>query len=235
MSSRQLTLDLPLRPAMGRSDFFVAPCNAAAVAMLDGWAEWPAGGLVLAGPEGAGKTHLAAVWRQETGAELLAADALPGADPVALAGRCRCWVVEDADRAVAGRAEREQGLFHLYNALRSVDGRLMLTARPPAARWPLGLPDLGSRVRALAAAQIGAPDDTLLAALLLKLFGDRQLRVSRPALDYMLRRVERSFAGVERVVAAVDAQALAAHREVTRELVREMFAAGRFEARDEAD
>lgn len=233
MSSRQLTLDLPPRPAMGRGDYFVAPCNEAAVAMLDRWADWPAGGLVLSGPEGAGKTHLAAVWRHETGAQEADAAALPGADPVALAEACRFRVVEDADRTVAGHADRERGLFHLYNALRSRDGRLVLTARTPPSRWPVGLPDLASRVRGLSAAEIGPPDDTLLGALLVKLFADRQLRASRPALDYMLRRVERSFAGVERIVAAVDAQALAAHREITRELVREMFAAGRFDEDNE--
>ncbi len=214
---------------MGRGDFFVAPCNEAAVAMLERWADWPAGGLVLSGPEGAGKTHLVAVWRHETGAEEIDAAVLADADPVALAERCRFYVVEDAERTVVGDAGRERGLFHLYNALRRRDGRLVLTARAPASRWPVGLPDLASRVRALSAAEIGSPDDTLLGALLVKLFADRQLRASRPALDYMLRRVERSFAGVERIVAAVDRQALAAHREITRELVREMFAAGRFD------
>lgn len=229
MTERQLALDLRVRPAMGRADFMVAPCNEDAVAQLDRWPDWPGGGLVLAGPAASGKTHLAAVWRRESGAHLLDAASLDGADPVALAEAGTQWLVEDADRQVAGRAERERALFHLFNALRARRGQLMLTARVPAARWPVGLPDLASRVRGMLAARIGPPDDTLLGALLVKHFADRQLRATRPALDYMLRRMDRSFEGVERVVATIDAHALSARREINRGLVRELFDAGRLD------
>ena len=75
-TAEQLVLDLPVRQALGRDDFFVAPCNEMAVAQLDGWARWPEGRLVLAGPSGSGKTHLAHVWADMSGARIIEAAAL---------------------------------------------------------------------------------------------------------------------------------------------------------------
>ena len=54
----QLPLDLGHRASFSGEDFLVAPCNAAAVACLDSWPDWPAPGLAVHGPEGCGKTHL---------------------------------------------------------------------------------------------------------------------------------------------------------------------------------
>jgi chromosomal replication initiation ATPase DnaA len=204
---RQLAFDLPVRPARGRAAFFVAPANELAVAQIEDWRGWPEGKLALIGPEGAGKTHLAHVWAELTGAPVVHAVDLPDADLPALAG-AHAVAVENADR-IGGDAPAEAALFHLHNLLRSTGGALLVTARRSPRDWRLGLPDLASRMQATATVHLNPPDDALLAAVLVKLFADRQLAVKPDLIGYLVERMERSFAAAAVTVAAIDREALA--------------------------
>ncbi|RMD88740.1 MAG: chromosomal replication initiator DnaA, partial [Alphaproteobacteria bacterium] len=194
--TRQLPLPLPSRPALGRGDFFVSPANAAALAALDDWRNWPDGRLALIGPEGAGKSHLAAVWARETGARVLPADELDAATIAAEIARDRPLALEDADR-LAGDAEGERALFHLLNLCREARRPLLLTARGAPAKWPVTLPDLASRLQAISLARLAPPDDALLAAVLVKLFADRQIRTGPELVTWLARRIDRSFAAAQ--------------------------------------
>lgn len=217
--ARQLALDLAVTEALGRADFFTAPSNRLAVEMLA--APWPDGKLVLTGPAGAGKTHLARVWAGEAGAVLLQGGRLALADPGRFGG-APAVAVDDADR-VAGDAEAEAALFHLHNLVLASGGRLLLTASRPPARWALVLPDLASRLEATATVALDPPDDALLGAVLVKLFADRQLAVSPSLIHYLARHVERSLAAAGALVAALDARALAEGRAVTRAMAAELL------------
>lgn len=214
---RQLALDLPLRTALGREDFMISDCNAAAVAWIDRWPEWPAAGLVIYGPSGAGKTHLASVWRGASAARPAPEDwrdAAPG-DAVLL---------EDVEERIAGGPKAEETLLHLYNRLREGGGSLLATAKSPPSHWRIGLPDLASRLRALSAIEIGPPDDALLSALVVKLFADRQLVVKQQIVSYLVTRVERSFAALQRSVDRIDRLALEDGRPIGLGLVRRALA-----------
>lgn len=213
---RQLTFDLPVRPALGRGDFFVSPANALALAALDA-GNWPEGKMLLVGPEGAGKSHLARVWATEAHARVLDAAALPDAPPDDLA-----LVVEDAERTAGDRAA-ETALFHLHNHVLARGGRLLLTAGAAPRLWGLTLPDLASRMEATTTATLLPPDDALLAAVLVKLFADRQIAVAPTLIDWLLPRMDRSFAAARRLVAELDARALARGGAVTRALAAEVL------------
>ncbi len=212
---RQLAFDLPHRPASGADDFLVAEPNAAAVGWLDRWPDWPAPGLALHGPEGCGKTHLLRVWQAKSGAQLLRAPDLEGLDLAALARDPGAMAVDDC-----GPDMPERPLLHLFNLLTSAGQHLLLAGREPPARWPLALADLRSRLGTLPAVAIAPPDDALLAGLLVKLFADRQLRVEAAVIDYLLTRMERSFAAADRLVRRLDALALELRRGVSLALVR---------------
>jgi chromosomal replication initiation ATPase DnaA len=203
----QLALDFPHRPSHAGVDFLVSSSNEAAVAWLDRWPDWPAPGLALYGPAGCGKSHLANVWRLKSGALLLDQSGLEAVSPAALA---------DARFP-------QQALLHLYNLLAAAGGHLLLCARTPPGRWRLTLADLASRLRALPAARIDPPDDALFAALLLKLFADRQLRVDPDVPAYLAARLERSFEAARAIVAAIDQASLAARRRVTVALARQVL------------
>jgi len=213
--TRQLPLDLPHRPALGMEDFLVAGCNRAAVALVDRWPDWPAPLAVITGPEGSGKTHLAHVWQAKSGAKPV--PGLAGLDPGALAPGF-ALVVEDVAAPLG--AESERALFHLYNLAGEAGGHVLLTAREPPARWTVALPDLASRLTAAPTAAIGAPDDALLAAVLVKLFADRQIKIGTDVVTYLLARMERSFAAARTLAAALDRAALASGRKVSVALAR---------------
>ena len=217
----QLGFNLPVRAALGREDFFVSPANAMAVALLEGWQGWPGRKLLLIGPAGAGKTHLAHVWAAQSSARILPAAGLEQADIPALAqGHV---VVEDIDQ-IAGQQGAEQALFHLHNLVIAEGHSLLLTSACAPQHLGLSLPDLQSRVQGCQSASLGAPDDRLLGAVLMKLFADRQLVPTPDTLPYLVRWMTRSFDSARQIVAEMDAQALAQGRPLNRALAREVLA-----------
>ncbi len=222
--ARQLTLDLITPPSLARADFLPAPANAEALAMLDRPALWPQGRLLLIGPDGSGKSHLAAFWAAENGATRVAASTLRPDMADALVHFGGALVVEDAQRT-GGAAGAEQALFHLWNLSGERGALLLFTARRPPRDWGLALPDLRSRMEATAAVQLHAPDDALLSAVLVKLFADRQLHPAAGVIDGLVRRMDRDLGLARRLVAAIDAAALSEGRAVTRPLALDTLAA----------
>ena len=219
---RQLIFDLPVRQARGRDDFFVAPPNALALATLDAPESWPQGRMLLIGPEGAGKSHLAAIWSEAHAAPIVPAAAL-SADLAPTLVRSGAAVIEDA-QALGQRPEAQAALFHLHNLMGAEGGLLLITADRPARDWGLTLPDLLSRMSAHATARIAPPDDALLSAVLVKLFADRQIQVPPALIGWLVPRIDRSFAFARRLVAALDARALAERRPVSRTMAAEVLA-----------
>lgn len=217
---RQLCFDLPVRSALGREDFFVAPANAMAVALIEGWQNWPSRKLVLEGPRGSGKTHLAHVWAKAAGARIIDARALAGSDIPALA--TGPVAVEDVP-LIAGDPVAENALFHLHNLILAEGHALLLTADRPAARWSLSLPDLASRMQGTQATRLDAPDDRLLTALLAKLFADRQLIPTPDTIPYLVTHMDRSFDSARQLVAVLDNTALAESRPINRLLAAEVL------------
>ncbi len=209
----QIPLELPQRPALGRGDFLVTASNAEAVAWVDRWPAWPSIALALVGPAGSGKSHLAEVWRQVSGAPLVTPGDLATQSADGLLGSAMAVLVEEAEAALD--AEGEEALLHLYNLLGERGGHLLLTGQQPPKRWPIRLPDLASRLATATVAELGPPDDALLQAVLVKHFADRQLPVGAEVIEFLQRRIPRSFAAARSVVAAIDRRALAERRRVT--------------------
>ncbi len=215
---RQLVLTLPQRQAQGRDDFLVSDCNSEAIGWIDRWPDWPLPGLVVCGPPGAGKTHLGAVWRAQSGALEIKAESTAGALEAVLGDESlsACFV-DDADRA------DQEGLFHLFNCVAARGGALLIACAEPPARWKRGLPDLISRLKTLPVAEITMPDDDMLRGVLIKMFADRQVQVSPEVLSYISVRMDRSFDAARHIVDRLDAQALSRHRAITIPFVRDVF------------
>ncbi|WP_319513071.1 hypothetical protein [uncultured Cohaesibacter sp.] len=212
--SDQMPLRLPHEAAMGREDFLRGPSNRAAFDMIDLWPNWPASWLLLAGPVGAGKSHLANIWQERSNAMIVNVADLNDADPTELV-QSGAIVVEDADSP-----ERDDtALFHLLNAAREARAYVLITARNWPESWGVGLPDLMSRLRLTTPVEIYEPDDELLRSVLVKLFADRQLSPDPSVIEYILMRMERSIGAALVIVEAIDQQALAQHRTITRPFV----------------
>ncbi|MCU0895057.1 MAG: DnaA/Hda family protein [Rhodospirillales bacterium] len=221
MSDRaQLALGFVSSPALGCADFLVAANNADAAGWLRRWPVWPTPALIVHGPEGCGKTHLAHAFAARTNAPIIPARDLPRIDPLAILAGTPGVVIDDAE-ACTGAGERI--LLHLVNAVGETGRTLLLTARRPAAHWPIALADLRSRLKAATSVGIGEADDALMRAVLGKLFVERQLKVGEEVLSYILARIERSVAAAGPLVARLDAEALATQRPVTIPLVRRVL------------
>ncbi|MCX7564831.1 chromosomal replication initiator DnaA [Sulfitobacter sp. F26169L] len=224
----QLGLDLPVRTARERDDFLVAPSNAMAVALIENWRNWSGAKMVLSGPEGAGKTHLTHVWADAAQARIVSAADLTSADvPVLAQG---CVAVEDVPE-VAANPDAQTALFHLHNMVLAEGHSLLLTGTGAVAHWGISLPDLESRLRGTLEASIDAPDDALLSAVLVKLLGDRQLIPPPDLIPFLLKRMDRSFAAANRVVAELDRISLARKRPITRALAALVLDKGNTTAR----
>jgi chromosomal replication initiation ATPase DnaA len=212
----QLVLDLPHRPALGAEDFLISRSNQAAADIVDRWPDWPHWAVVVTAPPGAGKTHLANVWRLRSGAAVFTARALGEAD---VARACGALLVEDLHAGIGN----ERVLFHLLNLAREHKLSVLLTSRRAPGELDVALPDLRSRLRALPVVAIEPPDEALLKAVLVKHFADRQLAVEPHVIAYVALHMERSMEAAAAVVADIDRRAMAAHRKVTRALAAEVI------------
>lgn len=219
--TEQLALSLPARTDFSAASYIEGEANAEARAALAGWRAWPDARLALTGPEGAGKSHLAAIWAREAGAVILPAATLAEALPTLEDGRA--LVIEDADQGAD-----EDAFFHALN--RAAEGSLaalLVTGRTPPAGWPAKLPDLASRLRAMPSVAVREPDDDMLAQVMRKQFADRQTPVGEGVLAYLLPRMERSVAAARALVEKLDSRALAKQTAVTRTVAREVLEAWR--------
>lgn len=219
--TQQIPLDLAFRPALGRGDFLVTEANAAAVGWVDRWPDWPGPTLVLRGPAGGGKTHLAAVWAERAGAV-----SVPPGDLVNAGIPVGCVLLDGIDPWL-GEAGFETALFHLHNAAAEAGTQVLATMRMAPARAEFALPDLASRLRAAPVAEIAPPDDALLAGVLVKLFYDQKIDIPEEVVAYLLPRMERSFAAARDIAARADALALARKTRVSIPLLRDVLAGAR--------
>jgi chromosomal replication initiation ATPase DnaA len=217
---RQLAFALPHAESFTRDDFLEGPANAAGLALIDSWPDWPNRIMLLVGPEGSGKSHLAAIWAEQSGARGISAHALTAtAVPGALA--TGALVLEDLKSSDVD----ERALFHLLNLAREDGAFVLITARTAPAAFQIELRDLRSRLRALPTVSLLPPDDHLFRALIVKFCADRQLAIDETVVGYLTNRIERSYAAVRRVVELLDAEALRLGRPVTRALAAEVLRA----------
>ncbi len=215
---RQLAFALPHAESLSRDNFLEGPANAEALGLIDCWPDWPNRVMLLVGPEGSGKSHLAAIWAEESGARSTMAHALTAAAvPGALA--TGALVVEDL---TAGNFD-DRALFHLLNLARQEEAYVLITARLDPSAMEVDLRDLRSRLRAVPVVHLMPPDDGLFRALIVKFCADRQLSIDESVVSYIASRIERSFAAARRTVALLDAEALRLGRPVTRALAAELL------------
>ncbi|AMN42881.1 DnaA/Hda family protein [Rhodoplanes sp. Z2-YC6860] len=215
----QLALALDHAESHAREDFLEGPSNAAALTLIERWPDWPSRTVLLRGPEGAGKSHFAAIWARQAGARILSPRMLESAADVPIALATGALVLEN----LAEGDFDENALFHLLNLAREEHAFLLITARTAPTGWRIGLPDLASRLRALPGVALEAPDDALLRAVIVKLFADRQLAVDEGLVNFLANRIERSFAAAREAVNRLDQEALRLKRPVTRALAAELL------------
>lgn len=216
-NGEQLPLKFGHPASSARDDLIVSSPVNAAISLIDRWPDWPSPVVIMAGPTGSGKTHLANIWKER-------ASALPiddfGSDAAARHHAATGPIlIEDIDR----EGFSETTLFHLINTVFQNNSHLLITTRTWPAAWRVELPDLRSRLKAATVVEIGEPDDVLLAHVIEKLFADRQIAIDPRIVSYLVQRMERSLAAAQAIVHRIDELALARRGKITRALASEVL------------
>ena len=197
-TARQLAFEFPHKSAYAVHEFVRGDCNDLAFRTIRRWRDWRPRQRVMFGPLGSGKTHLAEIWRADAGARRAAPETLGEIDPLALAAG-GAVLLDGLERATS-----ERGLFHLLNAVKETDATLLMTSAAPINDRYRHFPDLQSRLDAIPTLKLSTPDDGVLSAILLKQLRDRAISIDARVVDYALRRMERSYEAVSRLVATLD-------------------------------
>jgi chromosomal replication initiation ATPase DnaA len=216
----QLTFDLPIKTAFGREDFFVTSSNSTAVKILENWKNWPLSKLILIGPSGSGKSHLANIWTEMTNGVRIEAKYLMDIDLQVASQSALCL---EGFEVIAGNQELEAHAFHLHNLAQESGAPLLITGCSTPSTWNLLLPDLLSRIQGTSVAQLQPPDDVLLNAVLIKQFNDRQIAIDPKVVTYLLKRMERSFASISYLVNELDKGALKVGKPISIKLARNVL------------
>lgn len=213
-----MQLVMPFAPSVSfdPADFIRGEANATALSLVERWPDWPYSIVLVHGPEGSGKTHLAHVFAARARATLLDASRIGKLPADQMLTGNHAWVL-DGIESISNPAAFAQ----LINHVRARGDYLLMTALRPAAALDIALPDLRSRLLALPSVALGVPDDMLLMGVLAKQFADRQLRVAPEVLSYAASHIERSFDAAQQFAARMDAFSMARGRAITLPLVRE--------------
>jgi DnaA regulatory inactivator Hda len=212
MPFERLQLPLPFlhQPGYAALDFLPDDTNEEALAWLSRSAAWPDRRLAIWGQAGRGKSHLLHMWAQQASGVVLAGQTLRTLDGMPESG---ALALDDADTVAD-----EHILLHLLNTARDRGLSLLLSGRAPPARWPVVLPDLSSRLRAITGVEIQPPGDDLLRALLLRMAADRQLKMGEAVQEWLLQRLPRSAGALREAVARLDHESLVCKQPITRSL-----------------
>ena len=222
---RQLPLYLPLQASYSPDDFIQSASNQQACQLIRSWPQWPGKMAAIYGERGCGKTHLAHIWQARAGARFINAYDFKILSPLDATRNFQAFVLDSADEVLGGMAEHEAWMFHFYNLIQEKNAFLLMCCTLPPTRWAIALPDLISRLSTVISIAVNPPDEEALRAVLFKLCSGLGMTLSGEVADYILRRMERSFAGAHTIIEQLDSYTLSTHRQPTVGLVREMLQA----------
>ena len=217
--AEQLALNFPCETAFGEEDYFLSSANTLAVGLIESWHDWPEKRLLILGARGAGKTHLAQIWAERSGAKFLD---IHDFDPTLGAGAVDVPIVlENVENLLR---DQETQLFHLLNLAAQADQYVLITGRGSVGSWGIQLADLESRLRQITTAEIQTPDDDLLLAVMMKQFQDRQIALPPKIMNFLAKRMNRSFEGVSQLVVRLDQISLQERGKITLDHAKRILA-----------
>ena len=216
----QLTFDLGDDVSLNRDDFIVSNSNKDAIAWIDSWPNWPVNvlGLNIFGAPSSGKSHLANIWRSKSNALTIENPSLDVIGVRDLLVDHKNILIDNFDNSW-----KEEPLLHLYNLIQEIGGSVIIISEQPVSQMDIKLRDLASRVSTMSTVELKLPDDEIIKGVMRKLFKDRQIDVSNDVVNYLCRRMERSFKEVVRLVDRLDKISLSEKNTISLSLARRIL------------
>ncbi len=209
---QQLFLNFPIKSGYALEDFYLNSSNSKAFNYINQWPNWGEGiykkTLLIYGEKGSGKTHLSHIWQQISSAKIISLGNKISSNDSAL-------ILEDIDEL------NQEDLLHLINSSNEDQRYLLLTAKLAPAQLKISLPDLRSRIIAIPSLKIEVPDEELLKVILMKHLSDRQLRIEAAALNYIILRIDRSYAKLAQFIDKLDSISKESKRSITLPLIKQ--------------
>lgn len=221
---KQAAFSFSTNAEMSSNDFMISDCNREAFSLIETWPDWPANGIIIYGPKGCGKTHLTHLFAEKVILSQEKTFKVPTFNCQQINLKNIERICKSTDVIVLENLSKninQEALFHLFNNFDKGGKYMLWTSEIAPARLNFSLKDLQSRLNTLPAIAITEPDDTMLRALIIKLFDDRQLMISPEILEYIVNNTERSFAYIENLVKEIDEISLAYKSAINYKVVRE--------------
>ena len=215
--SDQLILKFPSHQAYKKEDFYVSPSNQEAYDLINSWPKWIKRTVNIFGPSGSGKSHLASILKSKT--SYLQVEGKNLDDEIFFKFKIKeSLIIEDLDEKVS-----EKLLISLWNTILQDNKYLLITSKKPINSFKFKLRDLMSRVTSSIIIGINLPSDDLISVILAKNFSDKQITVEKKHIDYIVKRIDRSYEKISQFILTLDKYSLKKGRPFALKLIKEVL------------
>ena len=213
----QLILKFPSRQAYKREDFYVSPSNQEAYDFINSWPRWIKRIVNIFGPSGSGKSHLASILKNKTSCLQINSNELN--EKIFIRYKTKeTLIIENLDKKIS-----EKLLFSLWNVALQDNKYLMTTSKKPISSYKFKLKDLESRVKSSLIIGINLPNDDLISVILAKNFSDKQIKVEKKHIDYIIKRIDRSYEKISQFIFTLDKYSLKKGSPFSLKLIKEVL------------
>ena len=213
----QLILKFPSHQAYKREDFYVSPSNQEAYDFINSWPRWIKKIVNIFGPSGSGKSHLASILKNKTSCLKINSKELN--EKIFIRYKTKeTLIIENLDKKIS-----EKLLFSLWNVALQDNKYLMTTSKKPISSYKFKLKDLESRVKSSLIIGINLPNDDLISVILAKNFSDKQIKVEKKHIDYIIKRIDRSYEKISQFIFTLDKYSLKKGSPFSLKLIKEVL------------
>jgi len=215
--SDQLILKFPSHQAYKKEDFYVSPSNQEAYDFINSWPKWIKRTVNIFGPSGSGKTHLTSILKNKTSVLQIQSDQLN--DKIFFKFKTKeALIIENINEKVS-----ENLLFSLWNIALQDNKYLLFTSSNPISSFKFKLPDLRSRAKDIITIELKLPGDDLIGVILAKNFSDKQIKVEKKHIDYIIKRIDRSYEKISQFISTLDKYSLKKGNPFSLKLIKEVL------------
>ena len=215
--NNQLILKFPTHHAYKKEDFYVSPSNQEAYDFINSWPQWVKRIVNIFGPYGSGKSHLASILKNKTSCLKVEADKINNKTLFNFKTK-EALIIENLNEKVP-----EELLFSIWNLALQDNKYLLITSTKPIGSYKFKLKDLISRLKSSLTIGINLPSDDLISVIIAKNFSDKQIKVEKKHIDYIIKRIDRSYEKISQFISILDKYSLKKGKPVGLKLIKQVL------------